>query len=110
VEGNGVIDEETSNTGLQMLGVDELGLDTMDKRLVHTIITKYDGGPVGIDTLSVSLGEDNQTIEDIYEPYLIQIGFLKRTSRGRMATKHAYNHLGIEYMKSVEGELFQDSE
>jgi Holliday junction DNA helicase RuvB len=110
VEGDGVIDEETSTTGLQMLGVDELGLDKMDKRLVDTIITKYDGGPVGIDTLSVSLGEDNQTIEDIYEPYLIQIGFLKRTSRGRMATKHAYNHFGIEYMKSVEGELFQDSE
>jgi Holliday junction DNA helicase RuvB len=108
VEGNGVIDEDTCERGLNMLGVDELGLDTMDKRLVDTIISKYDGGPVGIDTLAVSIGEDNQTIEDIYEPYLIQIGFIKRTPRGRVATKHAYSHLGKTYTSRVEGELFQD--
>ena len=108
VEGNGVIDEDTCTRGLNMLGVDELGLDTMDKRLVDTIISKYDGGPVGIDTLAVSIGEDNQTIEDIYEPYLIQIGFIKRTSRGRVATKHAYTHLGKTYTSGLEGELFRD--
>jgi Holliday junction DNA helicase RuvB len=108
VEGDGVINEETCTKGLDMLGVDELGLDTMDKRLVDTIISKYDGGPVGIDTLAVSIGEDNQTIEDIYEPYLIQIGFIKRTPRGRVATKHAYNHLGKTYTTGPEGELFPD--
>jgi Holliday junction DNA helicase RuvB len=80
----------------------------MDKRLVDTIISKYDGGPVGIDTLAVSIGEDNQTIEDIYEPYLIQIGFIKRTPRGRVATKHAYKHLGKTYATGPEGELFSD--
>jgi Holliday junction DNA helicase RuvB len=104
VEGDGYINEETCNRGLQMLGVDELGLDSMDKRLVDTIISKYGGGPVGIDTLAVSMGEDNQTIEDLYEPYLIQIGFIKRTTRGRVATKHAYTHFGL----SAERGLFED--
>jgi Holliday junction DNA helicase RuvB len=108
VEGDGIINEETCVKGLHMLGVDELGLDTMDKRLVDTIISKYDGGPVGLDTLAVSIGEDTQTIEDIYEPYLIQIGFLKRTPRGRVATKHAYKHLGKTLTSGSEGELFPD--
>ena len=108
VEGNGIINEETCVKGLHMLGVDELGLDTMDKRLVDTIISKYDGGPVGLDTLAVSIGEDTQTIEDIYEPYLIQIGFLKRTPRGRVATKHAYKHLGKTLTSGGGGELFPD--
>jgi Holliday junction DNA helicase RuvB len=106
VEGNGTINEETCAKGLRMLGVDSLGLDTMDMRLVDTIISKYDGGPVGIDTLAVSLGEDTQTIEDIYEPYLIQIGFIKRTPRGRVATKHAYTHFGL----TGEGDLFRNTE
>jgi len=110
VEGDGIIDEETCNSGLKMLGVDDLGLDVMDKRLVDTIISKYDGGPVGIDTLAVSLGEDNQTIEDIYEPYLIQIGFIKRTARGRVATKHAYSHFGKVSDSKVERDLFEESE
>jgi Holliday junction DNA helicase RuvB len=104
VEGDGRIDEEMCTEGLKMLGVDELGLDSMDKRLVDTIITKYSGGPVGIDTLAVSMGEDNQTIEDLYEPYLIQIGFIKRTSRGRVATKHAFAHFG----SAMERGLFEE--
>ncbi|MGQ9617311.1 MAG: Holliday junction branch migration DNA helicase RuvB [Spirochaetota bacterium] len=108
IEGNGIIDKDMAIQGLEMLGVDELGLDQMDKRLVDTIISKYDGGPVGLDTLSVSLGEDNQTIEDIYEPYLIQIGYLKRTTRGRVATRQAYEHFGFKYAKNIEGNLFQN--
>jgi len=78
----------------------------MDKRLIETILMKYDGGPVGIETLAVSIGEDVNTIEDIYEPYLIQIGFLKRTQKGRVATKLAYDHLGVEDKRRTEGELF----
>jgi len=106
VEGNGCIDREMSLRGLAMLNLDEIGLDNMDKRLVDTIISKYDGGPVGLDTLSVSLGEDRETVEDIYEPYLIQIGFIKRTPKGRVATKRAYEHFGYKYRGTIEGELF----
>ncbi len=107
VEGSGRVDEKTAKEGLEMLGVDELGLDTMDKKLVDTVISKYEGGPVGLDTLSVSIGEDSQTIEDVYEPYLIQIGFLKRTPRGRVATKLAYTHFGFHYGRKEAGELFE---
>ncbi|UCB45599.1 MAG: Holliday junction branch migration DNA helicase RuvB [Spirochaetota bacterium] len=106
VKGDGTINSEMSQKGLRMLGLDDLGLDNMDKRLVETICTKYEGGPVGIETLAVSLGEDSNTIEDIYEPYLIQIGFLKRTQKGRVATKRAYKHLGFKYKNSIEGDLF----
>jgi Holliday junction DNA helicase RuvB len=106
VEGDGSIDSEMSYQGLRMLGLDDLGLDSMDKRLIETILMKYDGGPVGIETLAVSIGEDVNTIEDIYEPYLIQIGFLKRTQKGRVATKLAYDHLGVEDKRRTEGELF----
>lgn len=106
VEGDGCIDREVCEKGLKMLDLDELGLDTMDKRLIDTIVTKYEGGPVGIDTLAVSLGEDRETIEDIYEPYLIQIGFLKRTPKGRVATKRAYEHFDFRSKGPIEGELF----
>jgi Holliday junction DNA helicase RuvB len=106
VEGNGFIDEDIAHKGFLMLNLDALGLDGMDKRLVHTIITKYDGGPVGIDTLAVSLGEDRDSLEDIYEPYLIQIGFIKRTKKGRVATKGAYEHFGFDYRGALEGDLF----
>jgi Holliday junction DNA helicase RuvB len=108
VEGDGLVDEQTSLKGLSMLGVDERGLDHMDKRLIDTIITKYEGGPVGVDTISVSIGEDSQTIEDVYEPYLIQIGFLKRTPRGRVATRHAYAHYGFTFTGTREQGLFGD--
>jgi len=107
VEGSGTIDEEIANRGFSMLNMDALGLDGMDKRLVDTIITKYNGGPVGIDTLAVSLGEDKDTLEDIYEPYLIQIGFIKRTKKGRVATRCAYEHFGFEVRGAFEGELFE---
>lgn len=77
-----------------MLDVDELGLDIMDKRLLQTIIEKFRGGPVGLNTLAVALSEDEETIEELYEPYLIQKGLLERTARGRIATHLAYKHLG----------------
>lgn len=106
VEGNGYIDDSTAMKGLRVLNLDHLGLDIMDKRLIETIIVKYNGGPVGVETLAVSLGEDKDSIEDIYEPYLIQIGFIKRTQKGRVATKHAYEHFGIQSKDEIERELF----
>ena len=75
--------------------IDELGLDDFDRKMLTTILTNYSGGPVGLDTLAAALGEEAVTIEDVYEPYLMQIGFLSRTTRGRCATKLAYEHLGI---------------
>ena len=80
-----------------MLEVDNLGLDSVDKKIILTIINNFNGGPVGVDTIAASTGEESITIEDVYEPYLLQIGFLNRTSRGRMVTKRAYEHFGIEY-------------
>jgi Holliday junction DNA helicase RuvB len=107
VEGTGVIDGAICDRGFDMLGVDEKGLDRMDKRLIETIIEKYEGGPVGVDTLSVSISEESQTIEDVYEPYLIQIGFIKRTPRGRVATRRAYDHFGLSYGGAREEGLFE---
>ena len=92
---SGVIDRDTASAALGMLQVDDLGLDESDRRVLHTLIDKFDGGPVGLDTLSAALNEDADTIMDVYEPYLIQLGFLERTSRGRMTTRHAYEHLGM---------------
>jgi Holliday junction DNA helicase RuvB len=82
------------------LGVDKLGLDIIDRKLLSMIIEKFDGGPVGLDTLAAAIGEERITIEDVYEPYLLQIGFLNRTPRGRMATRLAYEHLGITLPES----------
>lgn len=96
VEGRGVINQEIASRGLMLLGVDQKGLDSIDRKLLETIICKFDGGPVGLDTLSASIGEERVTIEDVYEPYLLQIGYLNRTQRGRTATRLAYDHLGIE--------------
>lgn len=81
---------------LDLLEVDTCGLDQVDRRLLLTLIEKFNGGPVGLDTLAAAIGEDSGTIEDVYEPYLIQNGFLNRTPRGRMATELAFHHLGIE--------------
>jgi Holliday junction DNA helicase RuvB len=78
-----------------MLEVDEIGLEPLDRQLLHTVIVKFRGGPVGLDTLATSLSEEPETIEDVHEPYLIQIGFLARTARGRVATELAYRHIGI---------------
>lgn len=93
VERDGVIDYEGTNTFLDFLEVDKMGLDQSDRNLLMTVISKYEGGPVGLDTLAVSLGEDSSTIEDVMEPYLIQLGFLARTPRGRTATQSAYEYM-----------------
>ncbi len=80
---------------MDMLGVDELGLDHVDRRILETIITKFEGGPVGLNTISAATAEEMQTVEDVYEPFLIQLGFLSRTPRGRVATPSAYEHLKL---------------
>ena len=96
VKYDGVITEHVANVALDLLDVDKLGLDHLDRNILETIIYKFAGGPVGLDTLSAAIGEDSGTIEDVYEPYLIQNGLLNRTPKGRMATDLAYRHLGIE--------------
>ena len=96
VEYDGIITEKTARAALSRFEIDELGLDDFDRKMLYTIITNYGGGPVGLDTLAAALGEEAVTIEDVYEPYLMQIGFLTRTARGRCVTKLAYDHLGIE--------------
>jgi len=101
VTGNGVLNKESVNGILKLLGVDENGLDELDRNILKSIITVYNGGPVGIETLSLLLGEDRRTIEEVYEPYLVKIGFIKRTQRGRIVTEHGYRHLGLE--KSLSG-------
>jgi Holliday junction DNA helicase RuvB len=96
VKGDGVVDYEMADIALRALDIDELGLDTVDRRMLTSIIRNYNGGPVGLDTLAATIGEESVTLEDVYEPYLMQIGFLNRTHRGRCATVHAYEHLKIE--------------
>ncbi|MBF0275580.1 MAG: Holliday junction branch migration DNA helicase RuvB [Nitrospinae bacterium] len=96
VKGEGTIDNAIANHALEMLEVDSKGLDKMDRMILKAIIEKFDGGPVGVDTLAVAIGEVKDVIEDVYEPYLIQCGYLQRTSRGRVATNNAYEHLGIK--------------
>ncbi len=95
VRGNGKIDEEIADYALKKLEIDELGLDSIDRRMLETIIKFYGGGPVGLETLAATIGEEAITLEDVYEPYLMQVGFLSRTPRGRCATPLAYEHLGI---------------
>jgi len=97
VRGNGKITLEIAQDALRMLEIDELGLDNTDRRMMETIIRYYDGGPVGLETLAATIGEEAVTLEDVYEPYLLQIGFISRTPRGRMVTRQGYAHLGIPY-------------
>ncbi len=99
VMGEGVIDDNIAKLALKALEIDSLGLDNVDRTLLEAIIKKFDGGPVGLETLSAVTGEDMVTIEDVYEPYLLQLGFVNKTRRGRMATPAAYEHLGIPYDK-----------
>lgn len=99
VLGNGVITKEITDKALKMMEIDNIGLDKTDKRMILTIINAFGGGPVGLDTLAATIGEEATTIEDVYEPYLLQLGFLNRTPRGRMVTKLAYEHFGIDYLK-----------
>ena len=98
VKGNGTITSEIATMALEALEIDGLGLDNVDRRMLEAIIKYYSGGPVGLDTLAATIGEEAITIEDVYEPYLMQIGFLARTPRGRCVTKLAYEHLGIPYL------------
>ncbi len=95
VKRNGVLDESVAHEALEALGVDALGLDDLDRKIISTIIEKFGGGPVGLNTIAAALGEEMATIEDVYEPFLMQVGFLHRTPRGRMATENAYRHLGL---------------
>jgi len=97
IKGNGTINKEIAEFSLKALKVDDNGLDEMDNRILSTIIEKFKGGPVGITTLATAVGENGGTLEEVYEPYLIQEGYLMRTSRGRIATEKAYKHLGINY-------------
>ncbi len=98
VKYNGDIDIEVANYALDLLEVDKLGLDNGDRNILMTIINKFAGGPVGLDTLAAALGEDSGTLEDVYEPYLIQNGLINRTPRGRVVTENAYRHLGLEFI------------
>lgn len=99
---DGLIDEEVAGEGLKLLDVDAFGLDELDRRILKTMILDYDGRPVGIDTIAASIGEERITIEDVYEPYLLQINFIQRTPRGRVATRNAYDHLGIPFRKEEQ--------
>ena len=97
VLGDGDITLKLAKTALNKLEIDELGLDDIDRKILETIILKYNGGPVGLETLATTVGEEVETIEDVYEPYLMQIGFISRTPRGRVALQPAYRHIGIEF-------------
>ncbi len=97
VEANGVITDQVADFALRRLEIDKLGLDRTDKTMIEAIINFYDGGPVGLDTIAATVGEDSDTIEDVYEPYLMQIGFINRTPRGRMVTRVAYEHFQLPY-------------
>jgi Holliday junction DNA helicase RuvB len=106
VKGDGFIDKKVAMIALEMFEVDHKGFDHMDRKILLTLIDKFNGGPVGIDNLSSAIGEERTTIEDIYEPYLVQEGYLQRTARGRIATKIAYEHFGRAWNSSNQRELF----
>jgi Holliday junction DNA helicase RuvB len=107
VRADGVITLEVARNSLDLLEVDELGLDEMDKRIVTAVIEKFSGGPVGINSLAVAVSEEPDTIEEVYEPFLIQVGFLQRTPRGRIATQRAYTHFGISLLnQNTQESLF----
>ena len=107
VRGNGVVDEQAAKDGLRVFGVDERGLDKVDRAILSAICQQFAGGPVGLSTLAISVGEQPETVEDMYEPFLIQQGFLARTPRGRIAMPAAYHHLGVKApTAAVEPSLF----
>lgn len=106
VKGSGRIDLDITRYGLSALNIDQNGLDDMDNRILLAIIDKFGGGPVGINTISTAVGEESGTIEEVYEPFLIKEGYLKRTPRGREATEHAYRHLGKTFGRDLNGRLF----
>jgi Holliday junction DNA helicase RuvB len=106
VKGSGKIDLDITRYGLKALNIDQHGLDEMDNRILSAIINKFSGGPVGLNTIATAVGEESGTIEEVYEPFLIKEGFLKRTPRGREATEHAYKHLGKTFRRDANGTLF----
>jgi len=105
IQADGHIDLKVTRYALKALDIDELGLDSVDRNVLLSIIQKFDGGPVGLDTLAASTGEEPDTIEDVYEPFLIQLGFLQKTPRGRKATRLAYEHLGIQYIAGDDDQV-----
>ncbi len=96
INSDGKIDEKIAENALTKLDIDKLGLDIVDKKILDTIINKFNGGPVGVGTIAVSIGEETNTVEDVYEPYLLQLGFIKRTQKGRVATSLGFKHLGVQ--------------
>ncbi len=106
VKGSGEIDLDITRYGLKALNIDQHGLDEMDNRILSAIIDKFSGGPVGLTTIATAVGEDSGTIEEVYEPFLIKEGYLKRTPRGREATEYAYKHLGKQFSNNMPGSLF----
>ncbi len=110
IQYDGTIDKKVADYSLNLLEIDQLGLDAIDNKILSTVIEKYDGGPVSGDTISISVGEDSDTIYDVYEPYLIKLGFLQRTPRGRIATRLAYEHLKIAYNKKSDNRYDSDQQ
>jgi len=104
INGDGKIDEGNAAYALEKLDIDEMGLDIIDKKILNTLVSKFDGGPVGVSTIAASIGEEVNTVEDVYEPYLLQLGFIKRTPKGRVATGRAFKYLGIK--KEENSKLF----
>ena len=105
VRADGIITKDVADMALSRLEVDKLGLDALDRRMLRSIIEFYGGGPVGLETLAATINEDAVTLEDVYEPYLLQQGFLTRTPRGGCVTRRAYEHLGLEYIGQQEIDL-----
>jgi len=105
VMADGIITEEIAKAALSKLEVDSIGLDEVDHKVLHTIIEKFNGGPVGLDTIAASISEESDTVTDVYEPFLMQLGFLERTPRGRLATRLAYQHLGLPYDKTNQPKM-----
>jgi Holliday junction DNA helicase RuvB len=103
VKADGVITHDVAKAALDAMEIDQIGLDQTDRTMLLSIIQKFNGGPVGLDTLAASLSEDSETIEDVYEPYLLQLGFITRTPRGRVAMRAAYQHLGVTPPPNGEG-------
>lgn len=103
VEADGHVDESVARAAMDMLEVDPHGFDTMDRKFLRTVIEKFDGGPVGIENLAAAIGEERGTLEDVIEPFLIQEGFLQRTARGRVATRTAFEHFGLDPVQTRHG-------
>ena len=109
VRADGRITPEVANDALALLQVDPQGLDEIDHRVLKTIVEKFNGGPVGLDTISAAVGEEADTIMDVYEPFLMQLGFIARTNRGRVATKLGYEHIGVPYPSNLKNDDAQSS-